>query len=90
MKKTHSIILSAAFVFAGLAENARGSVLVVSDATRGFITPSSDSGPAIAGGNYRAGFCPLLPEAAGAVPRSFATTSRSLFPYWTGPSSPRC
>ena len=62
MRRFTRFILFWAFVFAGLAENAHGTVIVVSDATRGWFTPTT-SITGISGGNYRAGFCLLLPKA---------------------------
>jgi hypothetical protein len=71
VKKTHLVILCTAFVFAGLAENAHGDVFVVSDATRGWFTPGTDSGTMLAGNNYRAGFCPAPPIGCNSGPAEF-------------------
>ncbi len=60
MKRTYSFLLCTAFVLAGLAENAHGDVFLISDATRGWFTPTDDSGITLAGNNYRAGYCPAF------------------------------
>ena len=85
MEKTYSIILCTAFVFAGLAENAHGSVLVVSDATRGWFTPSTDSGLGLAGNNYRAGFCPGPPGGCMSGPAEFRDFYTFAIPLLDGP-----
>jgi hypothetical protein len=85
MKKTHSIILCTAFMFAGLAENAQGSVLVVSDTTRGWFTPSTDSGLGLAGNNYRAGFCPAPPGGCMGGPAEFRDFFTFAIPLLDGP-----
>ena len=84
MEKTHSVILCTAFVFAGLPGNAHGSVLVVSDSTRGWFTPGTTSG-AIAGGNYRAGFCPAPPGGCMSGPAEFRDFFTFAIPVLDGP-----
>jgi hypothetical protein len=86
VKKTHSVILCTAFVFAGLAENAHGDVLVVSDATRGWFTPSTNT-TGIAGGNYRAGFCPAPPGGCLSGPAEFRDFFTFDIPLLDGPVS---
>jgi hypothetical protein len=82
--KTHSIILSTAFVLLGLAKTAVGSVIVVGDATRGWVTPEANSG-ALAGGNYRAGFCPAPPTGCGSGPAEFRDFFTFAIPQLDGP-----
>ena len=85
MEKTRSLILCTAFVFAALAENAHASVLVVNDATRGWVTPSTDSGLGLAGNNYRAGFCPGPPGGCMGGPAEFRDFFTFAIPQLDGP-----
>ncbi len=85
MERTHSIILCTALVFVGLAENAHASVLVISDATRGYFTPSTNSGLGLAGNNYRAGFCPGPPGGCMSGPAEFRDFFTFAIPQLDGP-----
>src|SRR5579864_4891722 len=85
MEKTHSIILCTALVLAGLAENAHASVITVSDATRGYFTPSTNSGLGLAGNNYRAGFCPGPPGGCMSGPAEFRDFFTFAIPQLDGP-----
>jgi len=84
MRKLARFILFWAFVFAGLAENAHGTVIVVSDATRGWFTPTT-SITGISGGNYRAGFCPAPPEGCMSGPAEFRDFFTFAIPQLDGP-----
>lgn len=83
--KTYSIIFCTAYVFGALAPSAHGSVITISDATRGYFTPSSSSGTGIAGNNYRAGFCPGPPSGCLSGPAEFRDFFTFAIPTLDGP-----
>lgn len=82
--KSYSIVLRAALIFGGIASSAQGGVIVLSDATRGWFTPGTNS-PAIAGGNYRAGFCPAPPTGCNNGPAEFRDFFTFAIPQLDGP-----
>ncbi len=84
MKKLTRFILFWAFVFAGLAENAHGTVIVVSDASRGWFTPTTST-TGIPGDNYRAGFCPAPPAGCMSGPAEFRDFFTFAIPQLDGP-----
>ena len=84
MKKLSRFIFFWAFVFAALAENAHGTVIVVSDATRGWFTPSIST-TGIPGDNYRAGFCPGPPGGCMSGPAEFRDFFTFAIPQLDGP-----
>jgi hypothetical protein len=84
MEKLTRFILFGAFVFAGLAENAHGTVIVVSDATRGYFTPATNSGATV-GNNYCAGFCPGPPGGCMSGPAEFRDFFTFAIPQLDGP-----
>ncbi|MGA7412110.1 MAG: PEP-CTERM sorting domain-containing protein [Bryobacteraceae bacterium] len=84
MEKLTRFILFGAFVFAGIAENAHGTVIVVSDATRGWFTPATNSGATV-GNNYRAGFCPGPPGGCMSGPAEFRDFFTFAIPQLDGP-----
>lgn len=69
----------------GLAPTLYGSVIVVSDATRGWFTPATDSGTTLAGNNYRAGFCPAPPGGCNSGPAEFRDFFTFAIPQLDGP-----